>query len=339
MISRQELIRLIQKESLKCVVHPLEEATQIQVSKQELVQLPSMSEWRDSQEPKPVPQRQGAINCFVGDVGSGKSLRCVGEAIMAAQSGRHVYMNFPLKPNFAVDFPEMAERIHYVQDFYGFLEEREMEARQGKIYKEFEALFLIDEAQDVWNSRTQMQGAQVQSTNYIFVSRKIGLEMHMATQLASSIDKRAKLLVQVWIVCTKMIYHGQYFFQFEWYHPEAGRVKTTYYTPEVAARFYPYYETTTPTSIGPMAPVEIGEERERAIRPMSAKAFSIWRRTHEKKESETLKALKKELRDIQRSVGKIEKVMAKSTKKPKKTTQRRGKRKQIRMKRKGKGRR
>ena len=257
----------------------------------------------------------GAIRCLVGDVGSGKSLRCVVEAILAAQAGREVYMNFPLKLQFAVDYPELAARVHYVEDFYGFLEQREIESRRGRLFREFEALFVIDEAQNIWNSRSSMDTLQKMSTNYIFISRKIGLELFLATQLAGNIDKRAKGMVQLWAVCTKFcMAHGvsgcswcklsedEFYFQFEYYQPETGKIAPRFLAPEVAAQYYPYYETTGPTSIGPLAPL-LGGGEDAGSRPVSMKKFNFVTT----KQSEALKELVKEIRGLNKKVAKIEK--------------------------------
>jgi hypothetical protein len=135
-------------------------------------------------------------------------------------------------------------------------------------------------------------------------SRKLGLELHMATQLASNLDKSAKLLVQLWVVCTKYLdAQGQAYFMFERYSPETGNLPPTYLLPSVAAQFYPYYETTGPTSVGPMMPMDLEGGEEESSRPVSVKAFNNWK-THT---SEGMKNLKQELVSLRRENRQITK--------------------------------
>jgi hypothetical protein len=259
----------------------------------------------------------GSVQCFVGDQGGGKTLRCTMEAILAAQDGREVYMNYPLKPKFTEDFPEYAKHVHFLKDFYGFLQEREQEAEKGRIFREYEALFLVDEAQNVWNARTSMTTFQKMTTNYIFISRKIGLELHMATQLARNIDTRAKSLVQLWVVCTKQMIEGRANFVFDRYQPETGNLVTTGLSADAAEQFYPYYETTAPTSVGPLAPFLGGgfDEASETSRGLSVKTFN----TQKEKIFDRLKELGVEVREMRKD---LKKVMRKQSNKSNKGKQR-----------------
>jgi hypothetical protein len=254
--------------------------------------------------------------------GSGKTLNLIVAAVQACVHGRDVYANFRLKPSFVENYPEAATHFHYLEDFLGFLQQREQESLLNPV-AEFRDLFLVDEAQAVWNSRTSMMSVQILLTNYIFISRKLGLELRMSTQLASNLDKRAKLEVQLWIVCTKLVHQGRYYFQYQYYHPEAGDIKTTYLTPDAAERYYPYYETTASsnTQIMPMAPMgpmgSVGGGEEPSGRAVPLTFFNQFKRKSDAQNRE----LWRELRNIKKLVkAKVKakvKVIQKSDKKKK----------------------
>jgi hypothetical protein len=263
----------------------------------------------------------------VGDVGSGKTLNLVVAAIQSLIRGRDVHSNFPLKSTFKDKFPESASHYHYIDDLFTFLIERDAGTAVETI-PEFRDLWLMDEAQAIWNSRNSMSNLQKKMTDFIFVSRKLGLELRMSTQLASSLDKRAKLNIQVWIVASKMIYQDMPYFRYQYYSPEAGDLRETYLGPNTAARYYPYYETTGRSNTEVMPQMTLGGVGENAdeVGYVPLNQFNQWKRKDDTRNKEIwgeLRDLNKELKRLRPKPAKIDRrikehgVIQKSRKKAK----------------------
>ena len=178
-------------------------------------------------------------------MGSGKTLYTTSKAILNAQLGRGIQMNYPLSPKFNQIYPKTSKRVNFVEDMFGFLDERMKDQQERHMpMEEYRDLFVVDEAWSFVHARTAMSIANITAVDYLKISRHLGLELLMDVQFARTLDIQAKLLVQVWIIAEKILAKDGFWFQYEYHDMNSGRVTTTYMSPQVAAQFYPYYSTT-----------------------------------------------------------------------------------------------
>jgi hypothetical protein len=190
----------------------------------------------------------------VGDICSGKTLLLTQLGLEEAEKGREIYANYDLTVYAKTTYPEIAKHWHVINNLPWFFRERMLQAGQ-KAFKPFQDLLLIDEAYAAgFEARASMSPFVTLMSRLIFLSRKLGFELVMAVQLASSLEKRARFLAEMWALATKeFLADGTpYFRYYRWQvHPvstELVKLPTVRIDWDWAQNLFKCYESTRPTS-------------------------------------------------------------------------------------------
>lgn len=140
------------------------------------------------------------IYLYSGVPGSGKSLHAANDIRWALRHGRDVVANFALSPDAPVTDLER-KRYHYHPNseitpdlLTNFADE--YWATSGKPFRENGLLFVADEAQLVWNSRTWTDKTRLAFLEFLSQHRKFGYKIILIAQSAKMIDNQFRMLVE-----------------------------------------------------------------------------------------------------------------------------------------------
>jgi hypothetical protein len=136
------------------------------------------------------------IVSVVGNVGEGKTLFLTFIGMLELDEGKGVYSTFH------IDYESAGgNRARYVDigELSLWL------SREEKIgtYAPDSASVLLDEGYAGMDARSSQSIANKQLSYFVFQSRKLGLNLWVASQLFSSLDKRLRGVTQGWILCEK----------------------------------------------------------------------------------------------------------------------------------------
>lgn len=122
--------------------------------------------------------RPGLVACFMGSLGSGKTLNMTYRAAILAARGHKVYANYPIAQN-------IGERICGI---------RHLVTLEN-------ALICLDEGQALLDSRAFSSNVNV--TQWLLLIRKVGLGMFYTSQHFNFVDKRLREITDFVIVHRK----------------------------------------------------------------------------------------------------------------------------------------
>jgi hypothetical protein len=175
------------------------------------------------------PSHQIVLASGIRTHNSGKTQLVTQRSLYEAENklvpGRQVYMNYPIEMNrlrngFRVvdqdgkltaqypGQPQTAERIHYVEDVYGFLSKRRAELQEHPLRAEDEGrdVLALDEAWEYAGSRRSLAKRNVEFTDMLKIGRKLGFEIIASMQLKSSVDKVMRTLATKNILAERHYY-------------------------------------------------------------------------------------------------------------------------------------
>jgi hypothetical protein len=129
----------------------------------------------------------------VGNLGSGKTLLLTFLGVLEMTEGKQIYSTYHIsfetedghKPMY-VDVGDLSQWM----------------SRQAKVgmFAPHSGILLLDEGYAGMDSRTSSSIANRLLSHFIFQSRKLGLDLFVSAQLASSLDKRVRGLCDAWIL-------------------------------------------------------------------------------------------------------------------------------------------
>jgi hypothetical protein len=133
------------------------------------------------------------IYSVVGNLGSGKTLLLTLLGIMELDEGKDVYSTFHITYE-----TKNGNRAKYV-DIGDLIQWMSHQATIGS-FAPHSGILLVDEGYTGMDSRSSTSIANRLSTQFMFQTRKLGLDVYIASQLASSLDKRVRRITDAWIL-------------------------------------------------------------------------------------------------------------------------------------------
>jgi hypothetical protein len=133
------------------------------------------------------------IYSVVGNLGSGKTLLLTLLGIMELEEGKDVYSTYHItyetKNGNRAKFVDIGDLIQWMSH----------QATIGS-FAPHSGILLVDEGYTGMDSRSSTSIANRLSTQFMFQTRKLGLDVYIASQLASSLDKRVRRITDAWIL-------------------------------------------------------------------------------------------------------------------------------------------
>jgi hypothetical protein len=154
-----------------------------------------------------------AVYCVTGNLGSGKSLICVGRIYEALKAGRRVATNFNLHmehltfgkgPTMCLRLPDVPCLDDFKMIGKGSAEcER---ARPGQFFDEKRnGIIVLDEISSMLDARTWQRADRQQLIDWLKHSRKEGWDVYFIAQHESTLDAQArKMLVEHLVICKRL---------------------------------------------------------------------------------------------------------------------------------------
>jgi hypothetical protein len=215
--------------------------------------------------PAEMGSRQIDVVIVAGGLGAGKTQLVVQQCLQEAEKacmpdppvpGRQIYINFPVdiekvRRDCATEgHPEVADRIHIVNDLYGFLANRRSELQLHPLKAEDEGrdILFLDEAWEYANSRRSLTKSSIDFVDYMRIARKLGFEVMASMQLKSSVDKVIRVLGSKNVLAERHYYTDtvekklKSYYEYTLWWSEGST--TFYIMPEQSKKIHEYYLTT-----------------------------------------------------------------------------------------------
>ncbi len=177
------------------------------------------------------------IILIVGNVGSGKTLMLTIIGTTELDAGKQVYSTYHLNYGSKGNKPFFVD----VGDLFAWFQQ------QDKEFKPDTGTLLLDEGYLGIDSRMSGSAANRLLSHFAFQSRKLGLDLYVSAQLASSIDKRIRNLADAIILAEKYqvaMEDGTYQWEFKYTYANAdGGSGELVLNEHQVQLFYPYYST------------------------------------------------------------------------------------------------